>query len=475
MNKILTTALLLSASLCFTTSCVSEEDDIFDKSAAERLNETSSLYTARVLASEPGWAIEYYTTPEEITDKPTNNRLYFDRGYLMLAQFKPDMSVKVGMKNVFSNNVYGEDLSLWQVLTDNGPVLSFNSYNKMLHAFSLPEDLPMTGTTNNPVNEQGRGLEGDYEFVMVDVPENGDHILLKGKKRGSYSRMTRLSAGTDFNEYLTDVEAFKNAHFASSMPNGFRMFVGGTQYNVLEAYRGVAKYWEEGTDSNFTMKYNPYLITRHVAENNDTTYAFRFRDAVASADGKTTEQEFSIAKHGDNFYGKTNTANVLCSPVVNDVFTSILAEVNNPRGWVTDSTYIAGGALKTTIDAMVAQAYGMKNKYVFNKFYFKNVKDVPTFEIIFTYQNNRKQTVTAKASYIFNIEKDGENIKLTYVEPADAAAGTLLNTLTGVKAVLESLNGTFTIKCYKNEFDGRNLKLSPVEDPSSYLVFNYAQ
>lgn len=468
MNKILTTALLLSASLLATTSCVSEEDNIFDKSAAERLNETSELYTARVLASEPGWALEYYPKSDEITDKPTN---YLPvRGYLMLTQFKPDMTVKVGMNNFFSNNAYGEDLSLWQVLTDNGPVLSFNSYNKMMHAFSLPEDIK--GTTTN---EQGRGLEGDYEFVMVDVPENGDHIMLKGKKRGSYSRLTRLSAGTDFKEYINDVETFKTAHFAGSMPNGFRMFVGGTQYNVLEAHTGVAKYWEEGTDSTFTMQYMPYLITRHVTADNDTTYAFRFRDAITSADGKTTEQEFRIAKHGDNFYGVTNTANVMCSPAVNEVFTNILGVVNNPRGWVVDSTYVAEGAMKTKVDAMVAQAYGMKNKYVFNKFYIKNVKDVPTFEIIFTYQNTRKQTVTAKASYLFNIEKDGENIKLTYVEPADAAAGTLLNTLTGVKDVLEALNGIFTIKFYKNEFDGRNLKLSPVDDPSSYIVFNYAQ
>ena len=43
-NKILTAALLLG-SLVMTTACSNEEDDIFDQSAAERLNAASETYS----------------------------------------------------------------------------------------------------------------------------------------------------------------------------------------------------------------------------------------------------------------------------------------------------------------------------------------------------------------------------------------------------------------------------------------------
>ena len=50
MKKILSISLILAAALAFT-SCVKEEEDIFDKSAAERLNEASDLYSKRLMAS----------------------------------------------------------------------------------------------------------------------------------------------------------------------------------------------------------------------------------------------------------------------------------------------------------------------------------------------------------------------------------------------------------------------------------------
>ena len=37
--------------------CAGEEKDLFDKSAAERLNETGKIYTARLQSSEAGWVM----------------------------------------------------------------------------------------------------------------------------------------------------------------------------------------------------------------------------------------------------------------------------------------------------------------------------------------------------------------------------------------------------------------------------------
>lgn len=53
MNKILA-SLFIAASAFALTGCVGEEDEIFDKSAAERLNEVSGIYTQRLASSEGG-------------------------------------------------------------------------------------------------------------------------------------------------------------------------------------------------------------------------------------------------------------------------------------------------------------------------------------------------------------------------------------------------------------------------------------
>ena len=198
-NKILTAALLLG-SLVMTTACSNEEDDIFDQSAAERLNAASETYSNLLTAGTGKWAMEYF---------PTNNTdRYTGSGYLMTMKFDKSSAVTVGMKNIFSNNVYREATSMWQVITDDGPVLSFNTWNDNLHQFSQPEDIPFTTGSGN--NEQGTGVGGDYEFIITSYSEDGKEIYLKGKKRGIYDRLLQLPDTTTLQSYVEDLEGFSN-------------------------------------------------------------------------------------------------------------------------------------------------------------------------------------------------------------------------------------------------------------------------
>ena len=119
MKKNFLFLLFASAAMLITTSCVHEEDDIFDASAAERLNAASEKYSQLLESSEGGWVVEYYPTNEDA--------LTTGQGYLWTVKFNKDESCKVGMNNYFSNNAYRECTSLWEVITDNGPVLTFNS------------------------------------------------------------------------------------------------------------------------------------------------------------------------------------------------------------------------------------------------------------------------------------------------------------------------------------------------------------
>ena len=86
MNKILSLTLLIGAATLMI-GCAGEEEDLFDKSAAERLNEMRSIYTSRLEAQPAGWAMQYY---------PTMN----DDGYLILADFDANHSVKMCSKSL---------------------------------------------------------------------------------------------------------------------------------------------------------------------------------------------------------------------------------------------------------------------------------------------------------------------------------------------------------------------------------------
>ena len=62
MKKNIITVSLFAALAMSFTACVNEEDDLFDQSAAERLNQSKVTYTERFASSEAGWIMEYYPT-----------------------------------------------------------------------------------------------------------------------------------------------------------------------------------------------------------------------------------------------------------------------------------------------------------------------------------------------------------------------------------------------------------------------------
>ncbi len=64
MKKFIYTFYLLCNLACIC-SCVNEEADLFDSSAAQRLNQAVTEYTDLLENSENGWILDYY--PSELT------------------------------------------------------------------------------------------------------------------------------------------------------------------------------------------------------------------------------------------------------------------------------------------------------------------------------------------------------------------------------------------------------------------------
>ena len=227
-------AVLMSASLA---SCNHEEADIFDQNAAHRTEEARKMYKEILLDKGGKWQMEYFTTEEE-------------HGYVYLFTFRNDGTVTISGNNEYitkltniDSNVpsYGSETSMWTILSDNGPVLSFNSYNTIFHLFATPEDIP--GTERD---EQGYGHSGDYEFDLMKF--SNDTLYLEGKKNGAEIIMTRIAPEIDDETYLNEVVALAESFYNAKVPAVYVNLPGGYRHVVLDGATQLPKFYPETGD-----------------------------------------------------------------------------------------------------------------------------------------------------------------------------------------------------------------------------------
>ena len=139
--------------------CNRDEKSLFDKSAAERAEEAITNGNNYLVTAEHGWEMLYFANTES-------------RGYHMLITFKKNGQAIITAKNTLTtkDKIVTDTESTWELISDYGPVLSFNTYNTVLHAWSDPQN-------------DGDGYLGDYEFLILS--SSADEIQLKGKKHSA--------------------------------------------------------------------------------------------------------------------------------------------------------------------------------------------------------------------------------------------------------------------------------------------------
>ena len=95
------------------TACSSDDDHIFDQSAADRLEQYKKDY-ADVLTADGGlWYMEYFSNSEE-------------PGYVFVMKFEKNGAVNISANHKWIGGSFQQETSLWKMISDNGPVLSFN-------------------------------------------------------------------------------------------------------------------------------------------------------------------------------------------------------------------------------------------------------------------------------------------------------------------------------------------------------------
>lgn len=209
MKKYLSLFLVAWVSLAFQ-SCFFSEDDVFDKTSNERTNQAVSE-CERILTSAPnGWLMEYYPGGEA----------HDIGGVVWLMRFNGEnvtvmSDCEVQGYDDESPTLPGEEVtSIYSLKTDQGPTLSFSTYNSLIHYYSEPRG-----------NFDADGFQGDFEFVIVSY--NDYEIQLKGKKYGNVYKMKRLAEDFDWSAYVDNCR---------------KIYEESAEYGTLVGYNGANEF-----------------------------------------------------------------------------------------------------------------------------------------------------------------------------------------------------------------------------------------
>lgn len=449
MKKILSLSALAVMSLAFA-GCAGEEDDLFSHSAAERLNMATAEYTQRFADKGGKWTMEYYPTTR--TDKPQG------LGYLMLLDFNNDGSVKVAMNNDFTKNQYLEDVSVWEMIADNGPVLSFSTYNQCLHAFADPKDISFTTGSLN--DETGLGAEGDYEFMVLDLEDNASEAMVKGKKRGVYDRMMRLPEETDFAGYIADVLAFKNNIFSAQSPNNSMMVLGKDSFQIQDAATGMMNIFPYDGDHVSDEDFYPYLITKR-----DGKFYLRFRDVISKGDDTRKVQEFVYDEESDKFFDVENSANTVEGGVPASFFATCLKD---NKTWRWTRTSAASESMAELNNELYKQFTAVGNTLSYINL-TQNADGDLVCTLPFTFKLGRV-TVSGSAVYLFAMEKTADGVELAYKEPGNDTGVLLLETVPVLNDFIAQLTGLYVVEAQTTRFNMNALRLTSAGNAADWFV-----
>ena len=190
--------LLLALPALFLQSCQTEEENVFGKPYSERMDEFLQKAQETLVASQYGWALDYY---------PQRNQAYGGVAYTI--KFTNDDAI-VRYEN---NPDDGEVKSLYKMKEDDGPVLSFDTYNTFLHIYATPKD------------GEYRGKEGDFEFVIDSI--GADRIKIHGKRSLNTMYLRKLSG--ESSEYMEKVTDLTNLFVFSDVA----LNIGGKPYTLV--------------------------------------------------------------------------------------------------------------------------------------------------------------------------------------------------------------------------------------------------
>ena len=230
MKKIF--GILLCASVLLPlSSCFKQEDDIWEQSSAQRTEAKVNEYYELLTSAENGWVMEYFANESE-------------KGYPIIVKFDAHKNVLMAANNaVSSGGAYKEQNGNYEIISDQGPVLTFNVNNSLLHTFADP-------------SSDGIGHNGDYEFVIYEG--DSEHFKMKGKKHGLEVYLYKMPADQDWETYYDKITENTDAMFSPYIKN-LSMTAGGLNYTISVS-DGVMVFLPDGGDPATDAVSDPFVV-----------------------------------------------------------------------------------------------------------------------------------------------------------------------------------------------------------------------
>lgn len=226
LNKFFLTAVIALSATMFS-SCLKDQEDIFPEPSSNRLQATLEKCKEVLTSSEYGWAFDYYP-----------DRHLAQGGYVFTVKFN-DKQVTAG----FELEPGKFETSYYKLTNDNGPILSFDTYNSVLHYFATPS------------SGEYEAKDGDFEFLIMDIKD--DVIKLRGNRNGNYAYLHRLDR--DAATYLEEIAAASGNIFHEELHGK----IGSTDVNIaIEPGRGSRYFeaqWKDKDDEYFGTCFVPTL------------------------------------------------------------------------------------------------------------------------------------------------------------------------------------------------------------------------
>lgn len=189
-------------------SCSPEETNLFDESAAIRMNNVLKEYEEILQTASNGWDLQYFPS----------SRIDFGGWHLLLKFDKGEVEAA----SEFSAD---REKSLYKLMVENGPSLVFDTHNSAIHAFSDPTYF-----------QRGKGFEGDFIFTIIEA--SPQKIILRGLKSGKDMVMQPLASDVDWEEYLSSIETKEEEmKLTESM---FEYQIGEKMFEVTNSIRNMS-------------------------------------------------------------------------------------------------------------------------------------------------------------------------------------------------------------------------------------------
>lgn len=383
-------------------ACSRDEESLFDKPAAIRAQEAIDNAFDVLTTAENGWEMAYFPNLEASA-----------KGYNMVLKFNKNGNVSVTAKNsaTTANKILTDTASTWAVKSDYGPILTFDTYNDVFHAFSDPK-------------EDGAGHLGDYEFLILKATP--ELVILKGKKHSAYTIM-RPMKNTDLPAYFAACEKMQTDLFGNN--------------NIVTLTQGNEKmYLYKGADGQFqSAAYGSPLVAE------EATY----HPVCSTEDGIIVSTGFGEDVHDhiflyDSINGelKSEAGAVMNAGNLNVLFGAYFTD--NALGWSVDPVGQAfvdsllaavNVAMNNTSAKMKVMGYGYKQSL--------NMYEGGFFMLVnFTYKQGKKNQ-EKKLVWTIDLTQDENGITVANAVPYDKNTETFLDQIPAAQAVADLMVGSF--------------------------------